>query len=79
MMTLEQALYLIHSRTGSLHLHASLDGLPVGGWGETQQAIDRLDDALPRDRDFSLADLIHALYDIRGSECGHYVRRQGHE
>jgi len=37
-----------------------LDGCPVGGWGETDQAMRRLREELPfrQDRDWTLGDLV---------------------
>ena len=58
--SLRQRLTII-ARTG---LRCGLAGCPVGGWGETDQAMRRLEEDLPRrsERTYSLADVVSALY-----------------
>ena len=73
--TLRSALHLIRSGKSSTLVRAAncLDGLPIGGWPETEQARRRLIEDLPGtwDRDYAASDLIAALYDVSGS---HYRR-----
>jgi hypothetical protein len=74
--TLPQALATIRTQpTCSLARACQLDGLPVGGWGETAQARSRLVEALPwrTDRDYTADDLIAALYAIDSAD--RYQRR----
>ena len=51
-----------------------LDGLPVGGWAETVQAIERIRDDLPSRlvRAYKIEDFIRATYFLRDN---HYVAR----
>lgn len=44
----------------------ALDGCPVGGWGETDQAYRRIREYLPRrsERDYSLDEFVDAAYTI---------------
>ncbi len=51
-------------------LRCGLDGCPVGGWPETQEAIRQLADVLPaRDkRDYSVYDVISSLYRVDGAD-----------
>lgn len=51
----------------------SLDGLPVGGWAETQQALRDLEQALPLDRDYTLAEYVSANYYV--DSTGRYRSR----
>ena len=55
-------------------LKVGLDGLPIGGWPETQQAIRRLTEELPlrSQRSYTVSDLIDALYHTSGDR---YVSR----
>jgi hypothetical protein len=39
-----------------------LAGCPEGGWGETQQAMDRMRGELPFERAFTAREVIDALY-----------------
>jgi len=43
-----------------------LDGCPVGGWGETQQALRQLAEDLPlkSERTYSVQQVVDALYDV---------------
>jgi hypothetical protein len=47
-------------------LSIGLDGCPVGGWPETQQAMQRLCDELPHrsERTYSVSDVVDALYTV---------------
>lgn len=47
-----------------------LDGCPVGGWGETQQAMQRLRELLPsrEARSYSVEDFIDAVYRIDAAD-----------
>jgi hypothetical protein len=60
--TLKQAVAAV--RAGKIVLRCGLDGCPVGGWPETEQAKLRLAEELPRrsERSYSVDDLISALY-----------------
>ena len=64
--TLKQAVYLAKSgQSKSLASAAnSLLGCPVGGWGETEQAMHRVREELPlrSQRDYTLADFVGAVY-----------------
>lgn len=50
----------------------SLDGCPVGGWAQTQQAMQRLEDSLPAadERNYTVAALVRACY--REDSAGRY-------
>ena len=72
--TLQQALRL--ERAGKLKIaECGLAGCPTGGWAETQQAMRRIADELPRadERSYSLHDLISSLYSV--DHAGRYVYR----
>ena len=45
---------------------AALDGCPVGGWGETRQALIRIDEETPRDRKYTLRELLDAVMQTTG-------------
>lgn len=63
--SLKQALFLAHSgKSGAFR--CGLDGCPVGGWGDTQQAKARLAEALPprEQRAYTVAEFIDAAYDV---------------
>lgn len=63
--TLQQALRL--ERAGQLKIaECGLAGCPAGGWAETQQAMRRIADELPRsdERSYSVHDLVDALYSV---------------
>lgn len=65
--TLDRAMQLI--RAGKLRVDLyGLDGCPVGGWPETQQAILRLSDEIPHrsERSYTVYDLIDRLYTVVG-------------
>lgn len=70
--TLHQRLAIIR-RDG---LRCGLDGCPVGGWPETQQALLRLADDIPRreHRDYDTYQLVDALYVV--DHAGRYRRRE---
>jgi hypothetical protein len=56
-------------------LRCGLAGCPVGGWGETRQAVARLRDELPdrSDRSYTVWDVIAVCY--RLSHSGRYQWR----
>ena len=56
-------------------LACGLDGLPAGGWPETQQALARLREDLPHTdlRSYLVRDLVAALYTV--DHAGRYQRR----
>lgn len=47
-----------------------LAGCPVGGWPETQQAMRRLEDALPGHwaRSYEPAEIVDALFDVDAAD-----------
>lgn len=65
--TLAAALYLARGKSKA-HARAAtaLDGCPVGGWGETQQAFQRLEDDLPLRsmRAYTIAEFVAAAYTV---------------
>jgi hypothetical protein len=64
---------LFHAgRLGAAH-RCGLDGCPVGGWPETEQAIRRLADELPAARSYSTSALIDAVYLV--DHAGRYRTR----
>ena len=67
--TLRQAVHL--ARSGRRAVRCGLTGCPVGGWPETAQAMRRLADELPRERRYTVAQLVDALYcvDFAGRYC----------
>jgi len=70
--TLKQAVKL--ALAGDLPvMRCGLAGCPVGGWAETQQAMTRIADELPRERGYKLEDLIDALYTV--DSAGRYEVR----
>lgn len=72
MQTLDQALTIARTspKSGPARAARALDGLPVGGWGETAQAIRRLDEQLPGhwERDYTTADFIGRAYTVDENE-----------
>ena len=70
--TLAQAIYLGHSGKSKYHAIALriMDGKPVGGWPETQQALSNLAELLPSHiwRAYTLAEFIDATYDVVGAD-----------
>lgn len=80
--TLDQAVYLAKSgKSESLSRAAShLDGLPVGGWPKTEEAMQRTIDDLPWafDRSYTCRQFVEALYTIEHADdrsSGIYRRR----
>lgn len=65
--SLKQAVKLVRTGKG-LHgvTRCGLDGCPVGGWPETQQALHCMVDELPHreERSYTVHDLIAELYDV---------------
>jgi len=53
----------------------ALTGLPLGGWGDTQQAVRLISDCLPirSERDFTRSDFIDAAYTV--DHAGRYQPR----
>lgn len=70
MQTLSSAVQAVTSG----RFKSGLDGLPIGGWPETQRAIRQLTDELPLrcERSYTVSDLIAALYHTSGDR---YVSR----
>lgn len=70
MQTLKQAIHLARSGKSRDLARAAyyLHGLPVGGWGETSQAMVRIREELPlrADRDYTVGDFVSAAYEVRG-------------
>jgi hypothetical protein len=64
MQTLKQA--IAKANRGEIRGIGSLDGCPVGGWPETEQAKRQILDSLPSksDRKYALQELIDALYTV---------------
>lgn len=80
--SLDQAVFL--ARTGKSEDMARaarcLNGLPVGGWAETEQAFMRLAEYLPQPhcRAYTVAELVDQLYEVRGANAwadGRYYTR----
>ena len=74
--TLAQAVALVRTSRG-LHdvTRCGLGGCPVGGWPETEQAIGRIEEALPlrSERSYTVDNIIGALYEI--DHAGRYRYR----
>lgn len=69
--TLRQALTAIDDpRSDMKYAAAALRGCPVGGWGETDQAMRQIVEILPHRsmREYSLDDFVAAAYCVDGSE-----------
>jgi hypothetical protein len=72
MQTLKQAIHL--ATTGKSRALRSaaleLDGKPVGGWPETQQALRQIDDALPlrSEREYASDEFIAAMYTVDSAD-----------
>ena len=50
-------------RRGKLDItRCGLAGCPVGGWPETRQAMSRIEDELPRDRTYTVQQIVDAVY-----------------
>jgi hypothetical protein len=67
--TLKKALYLLRSgQSRSLRIAANLlDGLPVGGWGETHQAWRQMIGELPvrAMRGYTADEFAESVYEVR--------------
>jgi hypothetical protein len=70
--TLKQAITTAE-RMGALR--CGLGGCPQGGWPETRQAMERIEDCLPRRemRTYALQDFVDALYTV--DHAGRYQVR----
>lgn len=67
--SLRQALTQV--RSGKIRVtRCGLDGCPVGGWGETRQAMDRIQAELPHRslRTYTLTEIVDALYTVDGAD-----------
>lgn len=62
-------------QTGAMQIHGGLDGLPVGGWPETQQAVRQLEESIPGPwaRSYTVEQIIDAVWATDAS--GRFVRR----
>lgn len=81
--TLIQAVHLATSGKSRDMARAALalDGLPVGGWGETAQAMRQIADYLPMRscRSYTVGHFVEAIYAASGPDCGRYRARSTSE
>lgn len=66
--SLAQAKHLVASRKSRAFGRAAsyLDGLPVGGWGETEQAMRQIVEELPHrsERAYTVTEFVSAVYTV---------------